>query len=1052
VGRRRGRPGRSRGQCVTHRFRAMVLSALLTIPGVVPAQSYFGQNQVQYSRFDWHVLETDHFLIHYYSAERAFVTDAARIAERAYARLSRMLDHQFLEKKPIILYASRAEFGQNNVTGDLGEATAGVTEAVRHRMILNFSGDFRSFEHVLTHEMVHAFQYDVFARGHAGSGLQTLAQVNPPAWFAEGMAEYLSLGPRTPLTDSWMRDAALNGTVPTIQQLSDDPDKYFPYYYGHSLWEFITGRWGDDAIGEILRATPGLGVERAIRRTTGESLEDLGAEWREDVQMRYLPAIEGLDRIRNVARPLLTRERSGGDIFLAPALSADGKSIAFLANGNAARGQVFIDLWLADATTGKRITRLVQSTTDPNFEELRVLYSQSAFSPDGHALAFTAQRAGRDVLYILDVASHTLIHRFDALPLDGVTGPSWSPDGRRLVFSGTHGGITDLYMIDADGSRLHQLTDDRFADLQPQWSPDGATIAFVTDGGAEASFALLRFPRFRVAMYDVETGVVTVVPGQAGLNVNPQWAPDSRSIAYVSDRSGTANLFLYDIPSRTHYQLTRLVGAVSGVTEYSPAISWARDADRIALTYFENGAYTIWQIDGPRSLKGRPYQSSPPAVASVPPRTPTRRDSTVLRERADSVQVSVVALLDSLTLGLPDTTRFRDEDVRITFQPEFVARPSIGYAPDNYGRNLFGGATLVLGDLLGDHRLALSAAINGRVSEAQAFVGYTTLAHRWQYTVGLAQSPFYFLTADSVSSFASRPGFGTENQTLTTYVARQAYTLAAYPIDRFSRIEIGSGFNNIDRERWYISRELVGGLPASAFQFDSTRRDHTLNYVDAQLAYVRDNSLPGGTGPIAGRRYRLEVSPSIGAYRWVQYLADYRRYDPIIFNYLTLATRMYANLSVGPDETAFPKYIARPDFVRGYDRNNAFYSTCPIVGANSSNCSAVQLLGSRVGVANVELRFPLIRKLELAVLPASLPPLDGLVFYDEGLAWSAGQALYGSRPANFDVATQRFPMRSYGAGLRLNLFNYALVRWDFAVPIDQPGRRAFWTWSLWPSF
>ena len=104
------------------------------------------------------------------------------------------------------------------------------------------------------------------------------------------------------------------------------------------------------------------------------------------------------------------------------------------------------------------------------------------------------------------------------------------------------------------------------------------------------------------------------------------------------------------------------------------------------------------------------------------------------------------------------------------------------------------------------------------------------------------------------------------------------------------------------------------------------------------------------------------MSPVAGAYNWIQYLADYRRYDPIIFNYLTIATRAYADLSIGPDETEFQKYIARPDYVRGYDRNSNFSLSCPVVGANPSNCSAVQLLGSRVAVANVEVRFPLVRR------------------------------------------------------------------------------------------
>ena len=120
---------------------AAVVVAVMLPHTPVKAQSYFGQNQVQYDQFRWQVLETEHFLIYYYPEEAQATTDAARMAERAYARLSRVLDHQFREKKPIMLFESRNDFGQNNVTGDLGEGTGGVTEALRHRMLLNFTGD-----------------------------------------------------------------------------------------------------------------------------------------------------------------------------------------------------------------------------------------------------------------------------------------------------------------------------------------------------------------------------------------------------------------------------------------------------------------------------------------------------------------------------------------------------------------------------------------------------------------------------------------------------------------------------------------------------------------------------------------------------------------------------------------------------------------------------------------------------------------------------------------------------------------------------------------------
>ena len=113
----------------------------------------------------------------------------------------------------------------------------------------------------------------------------------------------------------------------------------------------------------------------------------------------------------------------------------------------------------------------------------------------------------------------------------------------------------------------------------------------------------------------------------------------------------------------------------------------------------------------------------------------------------------------------------------------------------------------------------------------------------------------------------------------------------------------------------------------------------------------------------------------------------------------------------------------------------------------------MQLLGSRVAVANVELRFPLVRRVELGFLPIDLPPLDGLFFYDAGLAWSQRPDGVRARVRRTSTSrTQRYPLRSYGFGLRLNLFNYAILRWDYAVPVDQAGHKGVWTWSLWPSF
>ena len=252
--------------------------------------------------------------------------------------------------------------------------------------------------------------------------------------------------------------------------------------------------------------------------------------------------------------------------------------------------------------TGKRIKRLVESTLNPNFEELRLLYSQSSFSNDGRTLAFTAQREGKDVLYLMDVAKASVRARLD-LPVDAVWSPVWSPDDKQIAFSGSRGGISDLYIVNSDGKGLRQLTNDAYGDLQPAWSPDGRRIAFATEHTPQSDLSILKLTKWRIAVMDIQSGATEVLPNQGGLNLNPQWSPDGRELAFISDRTGAPNVFLYNFASQQHYQITNVLGGVSAITEYSPAISWARGADRMAFTYYEKGDYTVWAFDNPRGLK-----------------------------------------------------------------------------------------------------------------------------------------------------------------------------------------------------------------------------------------------------------------------------------------------------------------------------------------------------------------------------------------------------------------------------------------------------------------
>ncbi len=110
------------------------------------------------------------------------------------------------------------------------------------------------------------------------------------------------------------------------------------------------------------------------------------------------------------------------------------------------------------------------------------------------------------------------------------------------------------------------------------------------------------------------------------------------------------------------------------------------------------------------------------------------------------------------------------------------------------------------------------------------------------------------------------------------------------------------------------------------------------------------------------------------------------------------------------------------------------------------------MIGSRLAVAGAELRFPLTRSLVLGFLPVGLPPIEGAIFYDAGLAWDSNSKLVWSRASSDDPETVRAPLRSWGGSIRMNFLGFVVLRFDYTKPLSRPHNNPYWTVSLGPTF
>ena len=1029
------------------------LSLVLLMSAMLSGQ--FGQNVVQYDHYDWQFIQTPQFDIYFYGDDLTIAKFASSAATESYKQISDRLDWQLQKRVSIMVYQSHADFQQTNVTFSyLSEGIGGVTELFKNRIVVPFEGSYADFRHVIHHELVHAMLNDLIYGGNAQSSISGRIRYSIPLWMNEGLAEYLSRGWESN-SDMYMRDLALNGTIPPVNQLRG----LYAYRGGQSVWRFITSKYGEESIAEIFTQIKNRSnIERGLKAALGTDLKRLGEQWSENLKKDYWPDVTGRERLEEVAFRVTDHEKIENIYNIAPSISPDGSKLALLANrhGN-------MEIILISATDGKFIKRLIKGGTTAGFEELHLLKPGITWSPDGSKVAFAAKAASTEMVYVVDIKS-SKTKKYPST-LEGVFNASWSPDGSTIALAGNNGTKSDIYLLDLESGDFTNLTDDIFAEYNPVWSADGNTLAFGSDRGSSPLFRFdadgvqypmeQRFdpvlgtpltatpPSFEMENFDFSGSDIFTID-RDGSNLQrrtfddaqenyPAFAHSAPYLYYTSDRTGINNVYMLNLETGEERAVTNVL---TGVSDLNMAV----DDSRLYFSGFQNSGFDIYRFNNPLNLWSKNLQIEPSNFIMT-------ESGNRIAERVNENRISAgyagsssyrhyvfgvdnpVSFGDRVTPSsensMLDEEELKDQDGEYkvqTYRTRFTLDLVQSYAGYNAVYSFQGMTQFMFSDMLGNHRISMATEMQISLENSDYFFTYHFLPYRTNY---------YFTLFHTALLLQQRGG------SLDRLRHYGMDLVASFPIDRFKRIEAGLVVTSAVYSQFSLN---------SSFQYEEAKR-LTLTTAVPRLGFVLDNAEWSYLYPLGGWRasVNLQASPKFSneSLSFTTLSFDIRRYGRL-WGGTSFAARVSGGVSSGADAQRFlvgglPWLMSsdsdgrykNTSFLQNEDILKTLYFSKYLTPLRGTQL--MEMVAERAVLLNLEYRFPFL----IYYFPAlgMLGQIGGVAFLDAGQVWN---------PVAIGSQTEANPIRTaltYGWGPRFLLFGLPIkvdYAWEYRPNLPDP--------------
>jgi hypothetical protein len=584
-------------------------------------------------RLVWRSLHGEHFDVHYHEPLGMLARTLLARSEAIHAKVGHSLGLSLRQRVTVVL--------ADDDDAANGFANVLPYNAIHLRVVapddMSPLADYDDwFNTLLTHEHTHIVHLE------QSGGLPRLIQLlfgriytpqhKLPGWLVEGLAvleeSEHTTGGRVGSTqfEMYMRADALEQRILPLDWATFEgepwPHGNVRYVYGAAFMHFIAQRHGTQAFGAFIREygrrlVP-FGVNRALKRATGETFDALYKEFARDLTRRAEATRTEVERAGRVDG---VRRTFQGELVRSPRF-LDNDSLAY-ALADARHPPELRVLSLASGAS-ERVARVADTAQPaPLRSDNRILYTALGFhrgryafnefyrsgrrgeererltegararepdvSPDGKRVVFVSHGAGTSHLEIAELSDIAGTRRVlvRSRPLEQVFTPRFSPDGKRVAYGAwTRGGYRDLWLLDLASGERTRLTFDRAIDRGPVFSPDGETLYFSSD---RTGIANLYAYRFR----DQHFRQVTNVLGGA---FQPDISPDGKQLVYVGYTAKGFDLYTLSLAEVSEREAPPSFTRAAPIP-FSPPAQVASEAYRPYATLYPR-AYELSVDDG----------------------------------------------------------------------------------------------------------------------------------------------------------------------------------------------------------------------------------------------------------------------------------------------------------------------------------------------------------------------------------------------------------------------------------------------------------------------